>query len=77
MRDETSIRFEKNASKDFYTTGQCMVRDAHESEGGGLLASLEDSNYETYFIKQPEAAEETERTCCAPEVCYVANSTES
>jgi hypothetical protein len=54
-----------------------MARDAHVSEAGDLLASLENGNYETYFIKQPETAEEIERTCCAPEVCYVANSKKS
>jgi hypothetical protein len=51
-----------------------MAHDAHVSEAVDLLALLEMAMCETYFIKQTETAEEIERDCCAPEICYIANS---
>jgi hypothetical protein len=72
MEQETSIRFERNVAGDFYTTGECLACDAPESEAPDLLAPLEGDNFDTYFVKQPETAEEIERACRALEVCCVA-----
>jgi hypothetical protein len=72
MEQETPIRFEKNVAGDFYTTGECLACDAPESEARDLLAPLENDNFDTYFVKQPETAEEIERACRALEVCCVA-----
>lgn len=72
MEQETPIRFKKNVPGDFYTTGDCLACDAPESEAPDLLAPLEGDSYDTYFIKQPETAEEIERACRALEVCCVA-----
>ena len=72
MEEEIPTRFEKNAVGDFYTTGECLACDAPESEARDLLAPLEDDNFDTYFVRQPETAEEIERACRALEVCCVA-----
>lgn len=65
------MRFEKNASGDFYTTGECLACDAPEFEAPDLLAPLDDKNSDTYFVKQPKTMEEIERACRAIEVCCV------
>jgi hypothetical protein len=72
MEEEIPVRFEKNVAGDFYTTGECLACDAPESEARDLLAPLEDDNFDTYFVKQPETAAEIERACRALEVCCVA-----
>lgn len=65
MPNEIPIRFEKNVAGDFYTTGDCMACDAPEAEARDLLAPLENDNWDTYFVRQPETAEEIERACRA------------
>ncbi len=72
MEEQIPTRFEKNVAGDFYTTGECLACDAPESEARDLLAPLEDDNFDTYFVRQPETAEEIERACRALEVCCVA-----
>lgn len=72
MEEETPIRFEKNVAGDFYTTGDCLACDAPEYEAPDLLAPLNENNCDTYFVRQPETAEEIERACRALEVCCVA-----
>ena len=62
-------RFEKNAPGPFYTTGECLACGAPEAEAPGLLAPLDDDNYDTYFVRQPATSEEVERACRAIEVC--------
>jgi hypothetical protein len=42
-----------------------------EGEAPELLAPLEGDNYTTYFVKQPESAEEVEHACMAIRVCCV------
>lgn len=49
-----------------------MACDTPESEARELLAPLENGNWDTYFIKQPQTDEEIERACSAIEVCCVA-----
>lgn len=66
------VRFAKNVSGPFYTTGTCLACAAPEAEAPELLAELTDDNYETYFVRQPETPEEVERACRALEACCVA-----
>ncbi len=70
--DSTHVRFPKNASGPFYTTGTCLACGAPEDEAPELLAPLTDENYDTYFIRQPSTPEEAEKACRAIEVCCVA-----
>lgn len=42
-----------------------------ESEAPMLLAPLDDHNSDTYFLRQPNTAEEVEAACFAAEVCCV------
>lgn len=72
MDQETLCRFEKNVPGPFYTTGECLACDAPEHEAPDLLAPLENDNYDTYFVRQPETPAEVERACRALEVCCVA-----
>jgi uncharacterized protein (TIGR02996 family) len=55
----------------FYTTGDCLACEAPEAEAPDLLAPLQDGNITTYFVRQPQTAEEIERACQAIEVCCV------
>jgi hypothetical protein len=74
-------RFPKNAPGAFYTLGsvaedgtwcgQCLACTIPESEAPTLLAPLTDENSDTYFIRQPETADEIEQACSAVEVCCV------
>jgi len=69
MTPETPRRFERNAPGAFYTTGGCTSCGAPEAEAPELLAPLDDENYDTYFVRQPQTAEEVERACSAVEAC--------
>ena len=60
-----------NVRGPFYTLGTCLACEAPEAEAPDLLAPLKDGNYTTYFVKQPETAEEVERACNAIQVCCV------
>lgn len=71
MTSNLPQRFEKNAPGPFYTTGGCTACGAPEAEAPDLLAPLDDDNYETYFVRQPETPEEIEHACRAAEVCCV------
>lgn len=62
-------RFEKNVPGPWYTTGGCVACGAPEDEAPELFAGLNDDNYETYFVRQPETPEEAERACNAAKVC--------
>jgi hypothetical protein len=74
-------RFPKNAPGSFYTLGdvgrdgkwcgQCLSCGAPEAEAPTLLAPLTDTDPDTYFLRQPETAEEFEQACSAIEVCCV------
>lgn len=63
------IRCEKNVPGPFYTTGECMSCGTPEIMAPELLAPLDDTNSETFFLKQPETPEEIEHACQAIEVC--------
>ena len=75
-------RFPKNAPGPFYTTGEpdsqqvwcgdCLACDAPEAVAPYLLAKLDNDNSDTYYVRQPETAEERESACGAMVVCCVA-----
>ena len=47
----------------------CLSCEAPEYEAPDLLAPLNDQNYDTFFVRQPESSEEIERACQALTVC--------
>jgi hypothetical protein len=62
----------RNAPGPFYAIGKlCLSCGLPESEAPDLLADLEETNGDTYFVKQPSTPEEVERACRAIEVCCV------
>jgi hypothetical protein len=64
-------RLAKNAPGPFYTTGDCLACGLPEQEAPELLAKLGDTNSDTYFVRQPETADEIERACRALKSCCV------
>ena len=76
-----SHRYPLNAEGDFYTMGgrlengdlfcECLSCALPEKEAPSLLAELNDDNYDTYFVKQPENQEELEQAIRACGVCCV------
>jgi hypothetical protein len=64
-------RLAKNAPGAFYTTGDCLACGLPEREAPELLAKLEGGNVDTYFVRQPETAQEIERACRALKSCCV------
>jgi hypothetical protein len=74
-------RFPKNAPGPFYSLGavlpdgtwcgECLSCTLPESEAPTLLAPLDEQNSDTYFLRQPETAEEIDAACAAAEVCCV------
>ena len=65
----TRPRFERNAPGPFYAVGGCMACGAPEHEAPELMSTLDETNDDTYFVRQPESPEEVERACRAVEVC--------
>ena len=65
-------RVEKNAPGSFYAVGGCLACGAPEYEAPELMSTLDDDNWETYFVRQPETPEEVEHACRAIEVCCLA-----
>ncbi len=64
-------REKKNVEGSFYTLeGACLACMLPEGEAPTLL-SQDDTDYDTYFIRQPETENEIEAACCALEVCCV------
>ena len=72
-RASCPARFPLNVPGPFYTCGNCLACGLPEGEAPELLAPLERGNSTTYFVKQPETAEEVERACMAIRVCCVAD----
>jgi uncharacterized protein (TIGR02996 family) len=62
-----------NVAGPFYTCGDCLACEAPECEAPDLLAELGPGNCTTYFVRQPQTAEEIERACRAAAVCCVAD----
>ena len=75
-------RLPKNCPGPFYTLGHieqcgnwcgaCLACEAPEMEAPELLAPLNQTNIDTYFVRQPVTPEEVEHACRAAEVCCVA-----
>jgi len=63
----------RNVDGPFYTTGGCMACGAPEDKAPALLAELTDDQLETFFVRQPETAEEIEAACRAAQVCCVSS----
>jgi hypothetical protein len=62
----------RNAPGPFYAVEKlCLSCGLPEGEAPDLLANLNDTNGDTYFVKQPTTAEEIERACSALDVCCV------
>ena len=64
-------RCPKNVPGDFYTDGECLACDLPESEAPMLFAELTDDNFDTYFIKQPDTADELKLAISACEICCI------
>src|SRR5262245_11746356 len=64
-------RFPKNVPGPFYTTGECLACGAPEHEAPTCLAPLDDDNGDTYFVRQPETAEELAGVISAMHSCCV------
>jgi hypothetical protein len=71
--DTTNPRFPKNAPGPFYTTGECLACIRPEAAAPTLLAPLDDSNSDTYFVRQPETPQEIEMACRAVLSCCVSS----
>jgi hypothetical protein len=67
----TYPRFPKNAPGPFYTTGECLSCETPEQQAPSCLAPLDELNCHTYFVRQPETAEEIRAACSAAHVCCV------
>lgn len=49
--------------------GDCLTCMAPESEAPELLAVINESNSDTYFVRQPSTEDEIDRACMAAKVC--------
>jgi hypothetical protein len=75
-------RFPKNVEGPFYTTGSqgkdgywcsnCLWCGAPEAEAPELLAELNETNSDTYFVRQPSTPEEFAKAISACLVCCTA-----
>lgn len=63
----------RNAPGPFYTRGQCLACDAPQSCAPALLSELATNNLDTFFVRQPETAEEIEQACLAIQICCVSD----
>jgi len=70
-RDSGFTRSALNVPGPFYSCGDCLACGLPECEAPDLLAPLDEDNRTTYFVKQPETAEEIERACRAILVCCI------
>ena len=77
MREfEHPRRFRRNVSGPFYTlgsaeAGDCLFCGTPEDAAPSLLHELDDDDYNTYFVRQPDTPEEVEAACSAIESCCV------
>jgi hypothetical protein len=68
-----SARFIKNVPGPFYTTGECLACMQPESIAPELLTPLDESNSDTYFVRQPKTPQELELACRAALSCCVSS----
>ena len=72
MESNRYRRDPRNAPGPFYAEEQlCLSCGLPEDEAPDLLAKLEETNGDTYFVKQPVTPEEVDRACAAMESCCV------
>jgi hypothetical protein len=72
MDNNSRKRDPRNAPGPFYAVEKlCLACGLPEDEAPELLANLDESDGDTYFIKQPTTPEEVERACSAITVCCV------
>ena len=71
MTHKPSNRLALNVPGPFYTTGECMACGAPEDEAPTLLEPFAPEDLDTYFVRQPETAQEIEQACRALQVCCV------
>jgi hypothetical protein len=72
MDDDLRKRDPRNARGPFYAVEKlCLACGLPEDEAPDLLADLDETGGDTYFVKQPTTPEEVERACSALDVCCV------
>jgi hypothetical protein len=72
VNQESPSRDPRNVPGPFYAqTYLCLACGLPEAEAPDLLAELNEGNYATYFVRQPETPDEIERACKAIGVCCV------
>ena len=72
MSDERFRRDPRNAPGAFYALEKiCLACGLPEDEAPDLLAKLDETDGDTYFVKQPSTPDEVERACSALDVCCV------
>jgi hypothetical protein len=72
MNDDLRKRDPQNALGPFYAVEKlCLSCGLPEDEAPDLLADLDETGGDTFFVKQPETPNEVERACRAIDVCCV------
>ncbi|MEQ9488862.1 MAG: ferredoxin [Alphaproteobacteria bacterium] len=69
-------RISVNVAGDFYATGDddycdCLACGVPQEHAPSLLSLLEDDEYQTYFIRQPDSEKEIEQACAAVASCCI------
>lgn len=57
----------------FYTRGQCLACAAPQELAPSLLSDLAANDLDTFFVRQPETAEEIDQACCGIQICCVSD----
>jgi hypothetical protein len=72
MSDQRSRRDPRNAPGPFYALEKvCLACGLPEDEAPDLLAKLDETGGDTFFVKQPTTPREVERACTAIDICCV------
>lgn len=53
----------------FYTRGLCLAGGPPQWSAPSLISELATNDYDTFFVRQPETAEEIEQACSAIQSC--------
>jgi hypothetical protein len=57
----------------FYTREQCLACASPQGCAPTLLSKLASNDLDTFFVRQPETAEEVEQACAAILICCVSD----
>lgn len=57
----------------FYSCGQCLACAAPQELAPALVSELATNDFDTFFVRQPETAEEIEQACAAILICCVSD----